>query len=729
MSLNLEVQILGEFKGLTKATKGATKQLEGLRKSTQRISRGITAALATIGVGLSFRALTNQITSLTKAAVEDTKAQVILANQLRNAVGANDALIASVEETISQFQIQTGVVDDELRPAYSKIIRSTRDVAQANRVLKIAIDVAAGSGRSLDQVTTAITRGLNGNRASLVRLLPNLKTSADFLGDLEKQFAGAAEAANRLDPYNRLKVSFDEIRETIGAAFLPALNSIADWVDNNLPKIDALADAINLRVKAAFDNASGSAENFGVRVITAIENLTAFLSGTATADNPFSKFFEDLKPFGAVIAGISEIARGLLEIIKGIADGLFGWLSIFTGTGDGLENLGIILQGFGKFLQEVGYWIGQVISFLIPFTGGFKILGGVLSGVSKAGKAVVDFFKGAGDNIAKFFGKSANNVDKFNKAADAAAKSPAISKGLKQIDETLRLDDAAEAAAKNLRFYDNAVNKVKKNFDGWTPSLKRADKALGIIRTGIGTLPSSKDITINIKTKINAADAGEKNRFNNILRDITETGETEPPPGGTGETLFQKRLKAIVATLQDALKDARERIQKASESFRDAVGLSFGLITNGFRARFSISRVIAQMKRIKDAAKTFAADIAELRKKGADSSLIDELIGLGPLGGATTARALLQSGDLGEFLQLRRDLAAQGAGVGGAANFGIYGTSTSGLESAISALNKTIAAGKGNTYNIQIANPNVTPQQIIAAIKDYERKTKKKVLR
>ncbi len=103
MSLNLEVQILGEFKGLTKATKGATKQLEGLRRSTQKISRGITASLAAVGVGFSLRGITNQIQSLSKAAVEDIKAQTLLAQQLRNTVGASDAVVASVEEQIGKI--------------------------------------------------------------------------------------------------------------------------------------------------------------------------------------------------------------------------------------------------------------------------------------------------------------------------------------------------------------------------------------------------------------------------------------------------------------------------------------------------------------------------------------------------------------------------------------------------------------------------------------------------
>jgi hypothetical protein len=52
MSLNLEVNILGEYKNLTKATKGASKQLYSLQTAATKISRGINGALAAIGVGI-----------------------------------------------------------------------------------------------------------------------------------------------------------------------------------------------------------------------------------------------------------------------------------------------------------------------------------------------------------------------------------------------------------------------------------------------------------------------------------------------------------------------------------------------------------------------------------------------------------------------------------------------------------------------------------------------------
>ena len=79
-------------------------------------------------------------------------------------------------------------------------------------------------------------------------------------------------------------------------------------------------------------------------------------------------------------------------------------------------------------------------------------------------------------------------------------------------------------------------------------------------------------------------------------------------------------------------------------------------------------------------------------------------------------------------MALRKDLSSIGAGAGGVANFGINGTGTGGLQSAIDGLTTTLNRGYGNTYNISVANANnLSPQQIVAAIKKYEKTNGRKV--
>lgn len=230
MSLVLGVEILGEFKQLTAASKGAQSQLTGLNKKASAISSSINKAFGAIGLGLSFAVITRELTEAGKAAAEDAKSQALLAKQLENTTGATASQIKSVEKVIGKLQLQASVADDELRPAYAKLIRSTKDTEEANRLLAIALDVSAGSGKSLDAVAQAMAKSVSGSDTALVKLLPSVKGMADPMAYLADQFKGAAEEAANTDPYQRMNIIFGEIQEQVGMALLPTLDKLSTWL-------------------------------------------------------------------------------------------------------------------------------------------------------------------------------------------------------------------------------------------------------------------------------------------------------------------------------------------------------------------------------------------------------------------------------------------------------------------------------------------------------------------
>jgi hypothetical protein len=232
MSLVLNVEILGEFKKLTSATQGANKQLQGLQGTARKISAGIGRAFATIGVGLSFAIITRELKEAAKAAVEDAKSQGLLATALENTTGANAAQIAEVEKSIGAMQLQASVADDEIRPAFAKLARATGDLTKSTDLMSLALDIAAGTGKSLDTVTTALSRavGPDGTTGALERLVPAIKGAKDPMAELERLFEGSAAKAANLDPYQRMNIIFGEIQEQIGTALMPALNEFSTWL-------------------------------------------------------------------------------------------------------------------------------------------------------------------------------------------------------------------------------------------------------------------------------------------------------------------------------------------------------------------------------------------------------------------------------------------------------------------------------------------------------------------
>jgi hypothetical protein len=230
MSLVLNVEILGEFKKLTTATTGAAKDLNSLKKTTDKISKGMKTALAAVGLGFSLSVVVRELKEASKAAIEDVKSQELLALSLQASTKATDNQIAAVEKIIGKYQLQASVADDELRPAFAKLTQSTGDLEESSKLLGIALDVSAGSGKSLDAVTQAMSRALNGSTGALERLLPAVKGVDDPIAFLAQRFDGAAEAAANTDPYQRMNILFGELQEQVGMALLPYLEEFSNWL-------------------------------------------------------------------------------------------------------------------------------------------------------------------------------------------------------------------------------------------------------------------------------------------------------------------------------------------------------------------------------------------------------------------------------------------------------------------------------------------------------------------
>ena len=232
MSLVLNVEILGEFKKLTQATQGAQSDLSNMNKKANAISKGIGRAFAAIGIGLSFKVIANELEEATKAAIEDRKSMDLLAIAMTNTGKATDATVKSAEQAISKMQIQAGIADDKLRPAYQKLFIATGDVTRSNELMQIALDSSASTGKDLDAVTQAMAKSLAGNDAALAKLIPSLKGSKDPIAEMGKAFEGASTAAANLDPYQRMQIIFGEIQEKLGTALLPVLDDFAEWMSS-----------------------------------------------------------------------------------------------------------------------------------------------------------------------------------------------------------------------------------------------------------------------------------------------------------------------------------------------------------------------------------------------------------------------------------------------------------------------------------------------------------------
>lgn len=211
------------------ASKFDDSGIKAAKKAFGGLSSSLKSTVGALGLSLGIAGLTRQLMDASKAAVEDTKSQALLANQLMNSVGATNDQIAAVEASISAMELQASVADDVIRPAFAQLARATGDVGKATDLTRLALDVSAGTGRDLSSVSIALSRAYAGNTASLSRLGIKAKDGVNIFDQLKQEFDGAAEAAANNDPYQQLNTIFGRVQEEIGMALLPELNNLAAY--------------------------------------------------------------------------------------------------------------------------------------------------------------------------------------------------------------------------------------------------------------------------------------------------------------------------------------------------------------------------------------------------------------------------------------------------------------------------------------------------------------------
>lgn len=193
-----------------------------------------------------------------KAAAEDQQQAALLAGQLKRSAGATDEQVAATERWISAQGVSKGVADDDLRPALARLATATGDVGKAQDLASLAMDVSAGTGKSLASVSTALMKAQNGQVSSLSRLGIQTKNAAgetlsmkDAVAEMSHQFGGAAtQKANTLQgKMDRLKLVMRETGEAIGYKLLPIASTLAGFFLNKL--IPVVSDAVDYFGKIA----------------------------------------------------------------------------------------------------------------------------------------------------------------------------------------------------------------------------------------------------------------------------------------------------------------------------------------------------------------------------------------------------------------------------------------------------------------------------------------------
>jgi hypothetical protein len=365
----LSIPIISEFQGggVDKAIK-QFQQLDGVGAKTGfALKKAFLPATAALG------ALTAGIGLATKAAMEDEAAQLELARQLRTTTQATDAQIKAVEQSISAFSKQTAMADDQLRPALANLVRATGSLELSQKAMSVTADLATAKNIDMETASVAVSKALAGQTAALIKLDPSLKgvidssSSADeIMQALNNSVGGAAETfANSAEGgLKNFGIQMDELKESIGAAFIPVMEKLLPYVldfttflqDNTkalLIVVGAIA-AMTTAIVAA--NVAMKAYNAFQLVVTA---GNAVLAGSFTTVSASAGILT--KGLGIVMITLAALYELYREGPRAIAEFMLPFKQFAVGV---YNSVKVVANGVNQIINAAIIGLNQLINAL-----------------------------------------------------------------------------------------------------------------------------------------------------------------------------------------------------------------------------------------------------------------------------------------------------------------------------------------------------------------------------
>ena len=285
----LSLKILADIDDLKKKLNEADGAVENNSSKISEFGKKAAAAFA-VAAAAAVAYGTKLAIDGVKAAIEDEQAQLRLAAALRSATGATDAQIKATEDMILKTSLATGVADDKLRPAMQRLAVSTKDTEEAQKLLNLALDISKGRGLDLETVANALGRAQDGNTTALGRLglgLSKAELATLSFAQVQEKLSdlyGGAAAANAetfQGKIDRLKVGFDEAKESLGFALLPQVEKFIGFLNTTgIPALNGFIAGLtgDAGLSASLNETQRSAEAFG----NAISKVAGLISGFIT---------------------------------------------------------------------------------------------------------------------------------------------------------------------------------------------------------------------------------------------------------------------------------------------------------------------------------------------------------------------------------------------------------------------------------------------------------------
>ena len=388
-----------DFDDLKKGIKGSQAEVETFADKVGDFGKKAAVAFGLAGAAIGAFAL-----AAVKAAAEDETAQTKLQETIRNTTNATAEQISGIDKYVTAQSIATATTDDVIRPALSRLLRATGDLTKSQELLTLSQEISVATGKPLEAVTNAVAKSFEGSNTALGKLgigidAATLKTmtfdetqkllNTTFDGFIENQSETAAFK------FQQIAIAVDESKEAIGAALLPVVKELADFIIVTLvPAIESFVAGLTGEedsLSVGLTESQKKAVEWGKNVRKVIDTVIDLKDELIAVSIVIGTVFVVSKIAAAVTATIALIkslivAYNLLKS-SAIVAGVAAAFALNPLLGVGAVALAASVLAAANALTNQGNNSGDDLSTStgsIPFATGFKPAPGS-SGVTTSG--------------------------------------------------------------------------------------------------------------------------------------------------------------------------------------------------------------------------------------------------------------------------------------------------------------------------------------------------------
>jgi len=340
-----------------------TLPLAGLAAASIKAAKESADALGQVNAALA--SMGNQAGRTTE------QLQALASSQMAQSLYDDDQILREVTANLLTFgQVSGQQFDRAQQAALDLATRMNGDLKGATIQIGKALNDPIKGVTALSKAGIQFTADQKAMIASMVEAGNVAGAQQIILGELEKQFGGAAQAARDADPGAAMAQSFANFQEEVGAKLLPLLPAITAAVTGVLDAFSAMPEGVQQAVIVIGGLAAALgpvAVGIGA-VISAGSGLAAMLGGfpaiLATVGAAFSTLL--LSPLGLVVGAVGAVVAAwyywdeIKGIVGSVGSAVSGWWS--NTVAPALSNVGQALKDSLKWW--VNLHVGAVTAMM-----------------------------------------------------------------------------------------------------------------------------------------------------------------------------------------------------------------------------------------------------------------------------------------------------------------------------------------------------------------------------